>query len=235
MSQAKRTYITGTTPTGVFIWPKFTEADDYNKIGTKLRLSAEDYETLMDRVQEDFDAAVARAEEAFAALPKATLAKMAKKGITELTINPIGQPVFDEEGEETGEYDVNFTIKASGESKDTGEKWKAKPIKVFDAKGKPLTLAQARKVWGGSTGKVAYRYDQEGYFIPATAACGLSLKITGAQVITLRGPGSENAASLGFGVEEDGFSAEDLDDNSPEDFASPGAASTDDDTAAADF
>jgi len=221
-----------TTPVGTLVWPNFdpTKPDKFNKFGTKLKLDADAYNELMSQVQDDFDAAVAEGEEKFKALSPA-----ARKKLKELTINEIGTPEYDKETEEeTGFYLVSFMKKCGGESKKTGKTWQARPIPVYDAAGKPLSPSQTEKVWSGSTAKVAFSYFQDGYFVPGTGACGLSLEIEAVQVIDLAGPGQRSASSYGFGV-EDGFSVEDL-GGAQASAANDNSEASDDDTpGAADF
>lgn len=105
--------------------------------------------------------------------------------------------------EDDGTYRVNFKESAFLVPKTgpkAGQKIDLKPA-IVDAKGQPTDI----EVWTGSDIKVAVDVAP---FYNGSLGAGLSLRLKGVQVITLRTRGSRDGASLGFGVEE-GFSADD--------------------------
>lgn len=224
----KRTYIQVVTPPGVFAFPSLAKPDSkYNNYKVKVRFSSEAYAEIMEQMQEHFDAAVEAGEAAFKELKPA-----ARKKLGSLTINEIGSPVYDDNEEETGEYEINFSKKASGERKD-GSKWTASPPAVFDANGVPFPKRKRGDIWSGTVGAVAFTYEPDGYFIAGTGACGLRMMLDGVQVIELQGPGGERSASaMGFG-KVDGFSVDDIDDDFGDDDADTDGEDNED--AAGDF
>ena len=46
---------------------------------------------------------------------------------------------------------------------------------------------------------VSINFEPDGYFIPGTGACGLSLKLAGVQILELVSSNGREAKSLGFG------------------------------------
>ena len=106
-------------------------------------------------------------------------------------------PVYDDDGNETGEVEFKFKTKASFVSKEG--KTITKTINVVDAKKQPLTDVQ---IWGGSVIKVAFQavpYDV------AAVGVGLSLRMSAVQVLELS-EGSGGGAASAFD-EEDGYVA----------------------------
>lgn len=172
--------------------------------------------------------AVELGEIAFNALPVGTRKAFAAKKVTGAVINPLYSEVFDEDTEQpTGEIEFKFSMAAIGEiknGKNAGAIFVRRPS-LFDAKGKMLvqgfpfhivekaeTVAgllskRGPAIWGGTVGKVSLEVGinaegEPGYFIPGTAACGLSLKPLAVQIITLVQGGGKNAEGYGFGQEE---------------------------------
>jgi hypothetical protein len=108
--------------------------------------------------------------------------------------------------------DFSFLDEAGGSLKTT----------VFKKMGPPI--------WGGSEGicaiEVGLGKDGEpGYFIPGTAACGLSLRLRGVQLLKLVQGGSSD---LGFGQEE-GYESDGSADASGDAETSAEGAETSDD------
>lgn len=135
--------------------------------------------------------------------------------------------VEDEEGNETGEYQLSPKKTASGTKKD-GTPWKAK-VGVFDSKGKKMLPAPA--VWGGS--KLKADVDVFAYFAAKDNAIGITLELVGVQVIELVSGGSGERESR-FGEVEGGYVGEEREGfGSAEDAEEDGDEDTD--TGAADF
>ncbi len=221
-----------TSPRGVFVFPKLSEPDygtkEYPKpdgeYSVKLRLKVDDpaTEAFIKKLQPHYDAAIAEAEAEFKKLKVET-----RKKLGEVKPNELYTTLYDQETEEpTGEIEFKFKMTASGETKKgprAGKKWTRKPD-LFDARMKPIPAGV--NIWGGSQGKVSALLSP--YFIPGTAAAGLSLKLAGVQVIELVSNGSRSASSYGF-EEEDGYetSEEDVQDR---DTSDDGDTSSDDST-----
>src|SRR5699024_3019131 len=86
-----------------------------------------------------------------------------------------------------------------------GRRWNRKP-QFFDAKGKPML--KVPDIWGGTVGKVSFSFVTDGYFIPGTGACGISLQLEAVQIIDLVSAGQRSADDYGFG-EEEGYEHDD--------------------------
>lgn len=201
--KSKPKVVSMTSPRGVFKYPKLNEPDTkFNPAGdysVKLVLAGKAAADLIDALQPHYDAAVALAEEQFAALPVAN-----RRRLKEITFNPFYTPVFDEETEqETGEVEFNFKMLASGTRKSDGKPWSRKPV-IFDAAGR--RMANPPAIWGGTEGKVAFQVGS--YFIPGTGAAGISLRLSAVQILELVSSGGGTAAQFGFG-EEEGYTHED--------------------------
>lgn len=116
-----------------------------------------------------------------------------------LSIRPPYEPAYDRDGNETGDVEFKFKLKAKVQTRD-GQTYSQKPV-VVDAKRVPMdgdTL-----IGNGSRVKVAF--EPIPYAIAATKMCGVSLRLKGVQVIDLIEYG--NAASALFD-EEDGYIAQ---------------------------
>ncbi|MER8505666.1 hypothetical protein NKH91_05980 [Mesorhizobium sp. M0894] len=202
-----------TTPRGTFVYPKLSEPDygtkDYPKpdgeYSLKLRMSQSDADLFIRREDKEgnsikslYDAALQEAERLFAELKVET-----RKKLKEVKPNELFTVLYDKETEEpTGEVEFKFKMKASGEFKKgpkAGSRWNRKPD-LFDAKGRKI--GKGVNIWGGSEGKVSFAVRD--YFVPGTAAAGLTLMLGAVQVIELVSEGSRAADSYGFG-EEEGF------------------------------
>lgn len=217
-----------TSPRGVFVFPKLNEPDygtkDYPKpdgeYSLKFRLKADEpaTEAFIKKLQPHYDAAIEEAEAEFKKLKVETRKKLGK-----VTPNELYTTLYDPDTEEpTGEIEFKFKMKASGTRKD-GKKWTRKPD-LFDARMNKV--AAGINIWGGSEGKVSFLVSP--YFIPGTAAAGLSLKLAGVQVIELVSNGSRSASSYGF-EEEDGYETSE-DDAPNRDADEDGDTSDDNDT-----
>lgn len=189
-----------TSPKGIAIFPwlnkpdtKFVPEGQYK---ITLRMSEEAAQPMIDKLQPMFDAVVAKAQ------------KDPKRKGKKIQTHDFYKRVFDDEGNETGEIDFNFKMKASGVKKD-GSPWTMKPD-LFDATG--AKLDPNVRIFGGSKVRVAYtvgEYDK-------AIGTGISLRLEGVQVIKLV-EGSRDASSYGFGDESDDEDADSDTDQSTED------------------
>lgn len=203
------------SPRATFIWPKLTEPDygtrDFPKpdgeYSVKLQFDTSDpaFEKFRAKVEKLHEKAVEAGEEAFGELKVAQ-----RKKLGQVTVNPAFNEIYDEETEEpTGIVEMKVKMKASGEIKKgprAGKTWSRKPD-LFDAKGVKLPT-KGLNIGGGTVGKVSFTVRE--YFVPANGACGLSFQLEGAQIIDLVSFGSKTASDHGFGEEEGGFSADDI-------------------------
>jgi hypothetical protein len=209
---------------GVFVFPKLSSPDygnkDYPKpdgvFSTKLRGKADDPEVMAMLAQlEPFHAAaLQQADTEFKALKPDTRKKLGK-----VSVQPLFSTIFDEDENETGEIDFNFTMPYSGVFKKgpkEGQTWKRVPD-IFDARGNKLSYFDKQKnpikgmpdIWGGTVGRIAFelgmnKEGQPGYFIPGTGLAGLSLKLRAVRLIKLVSGGSRSASDYGFEGEEEG-------------------------------
>lgn len=205
---------------GTAIWPHLNTPDtkykDAGEFHTKLRITA-------DQAQPLIDAYTVLQEAEMAAVQEAKKGKRAKAA--DLPI----QPEYDNQtGEATGYYTLRVAMKASGVNNKTGKSWQ-RQLPIFDSQGKPA----ADFIKSGSEIVVA--------FYPAPwsnpkAECGVKLYLVGVQIINLAGSGGASASGLGFGAVEGGFvaSASTPEDEPEEDEVSEDEGASED-TAGYDF
>ena len=214
------------------VYPKLTEPDygtkehpdPEGKYKTKLRMSKEEAEALLDKkvkqkddtvvsLREVHAQAIADGQIEFDKLPVGT-----RKKLGELKEQPLYSEVYDKETEEpTGEVEFLFKKTASGTRKD-GKKWTAKPD-LFDAKGQLLGKGVA--IWGGS--KIKVNFEASSYFVAGQGMAGVSLRMNAVQIIELVSAGGRSASDYGF-EEEDGFEYDPEDYKEEADGASEGGS-----------
>lgn len=188
------------------------------------RESDPDVQALINLLQPLYDSALARGDVAFKALPVKDRKAFEAKGIKSAVANPLFSVVYDEETEEpTGDIEFKFATPAYGKvtkGKNAGKEWVRRPA-IFDVTGaclvkgmdfhflnadedKDTLLAKAGPaIWGGTVGKVNFEVGTDaegepGYFVPGTAAVGLSLRLRAVQIIDLVSSGESD---YGFGNE----------------------------------
>lgn len=225
----KQTKVKGVTPVGIASYPYLNKPDTkFNTEGefkVNLILGAEETEELRAKIDEmtEAQAAVVRAEledKLAKAKTGADKAKL-KKAIENLAANVPYEETVDDDGNPDGGYVLRFKTKATFKDQKTG-KTVARTIKLFDAKRNPTTVA----VFGGSKIKVAYEIAP--YFVQATGAYGVSLRINAVQIIELAQGGGGNGASYGFD-EEDGFESSGDAQSAPNENAEGGSEGDDED------
>src|SRR5207247_3604884 len=105
------------------------------------------------------------------------------------SVTPPYTAIHEEETHEpTGQIEIKVAMQASGTYKSgpkQGKKWKRSPG-IFDAKGNEMKPAPS--IWGGTIGRVAFEVGLNkeglpGYFIPATGAAGLTLRLQAARIL----------------------------------------------------
>lgn len=194
-----------TTPEGTAVWPNLTKPDTkFNAAGEyriRIAITAEEAEPIMAKLNELADEAYAEAkvtlEEAVAAATGEKKVK-AKKALEKLERADIPcKPCYDEEGSETGNFELSFKMNAERKDKKTGKVIKQSPL-LFAANAKPFPASKT--IWGGSRVKVSGTIIP--YYIPGTGQAGVSLRLAAVQVIKLVSSGSGTASSFGFGATE---------------------------------
>lgn len=198
-----------TSPRGTAVYPHLNQpdtrfkAEGQYKIG--LRLESEDPAT--QKFCQAIDAAMAQAV-ATAREDNKDNPKVLKK------VKPCEDKPYkielDDDDNETGYTVFNFKMTASGMSKKTGKPFTMKPA-LFDGQGEPLDAET--KVGGGSIVRVSYEIAE---FFVAKIGAGVSLRLSGVQVIKLVEWGVGNAASHGFTPVEDEMEDEDGEDEEEE-------------------
>lgn len=206
------------TPTGIAKFPYLNKPDTkFNKDGEyriRLILDAEGAAPIVAKLKAAAEKAYqdtkVELEEAFKTEKGEKKAK-AKKALDTLKLADLPmKDVYDDEGNETGQTELSFKMKAQRKDKE-GNPIKMVP-KLFDAKGNAFPAAQA--IWGGSKCKVAAQIVP---FYTAAVGAGCSLRLSAVQIIELSSGNSGTADSFGFGKEE-GYEAD------PSDFDKEGFA-----------
>ena len=181
------------SPKGLASYPYLTKPDTkFNPDGeykVSLIVAGDDASKAIDFLTEKHNASVAQAK-------KENAGKRVKEGELPFIENDDGTVTF------------KFKMKAKVTPK-KGDPFEQKPA-LFDAKGKPLTGEP--KIGGGSAIKVSYEVVP---YYTAIAGAGVSLRLKAVQIIELKEySGGGNAESYGFG-EEEGFEADDEDNDPP--------------------
>lgn len=208
MAEKKQKRITYTSPKGVFKWPKLTAPDTKFKEEGEYSVSLvipSDTPGVDELVKMADDAAAASLAQA---KKDAKTPAIAKKWTTKYLPYKNEE---DEDGEETGNIEFKFSMKASGVSKKTGEPWSRKPA-LFDARGRGLPATV--QIWGGTVGKIAFQLQP----YASTPQSGASVKfaLEAAQILDLVSNGQKEAGAYGFG-EEEGYEAPAAGDSAADD------------------
>lgn len=218
--------IVGTTPRGVFKYPKLNEPDygskDYpvpnGQFVVRLILREADPKTqaFIKKMEAEQAKAKAVAEEKFKAMKVANKQKLkAANGDEGIKANPLYTVIYDEETEQpTGDIEFKFSMPYKVEIKKgpkAGKVLTFKPVMV-DARGLPIAAGKLPPIWGGTEGIVSFEYQDGGYFIEGSGLYGVKMRLLGVQILNLVSGGERNAASLGFKQEEGDFDASALPD-----------------------
>lgn len=197
------------TEKGIAKFPYLNKADTkFNKDGEfRIRLILEGTDgapikaKLEAAAEKAYQDTKAQLEEAFKTEKGEKKAK-AKKALDTLKKADLPiKDVYDDDGNETGQIELSFKMKAQRSGGEGKPPIKQFP-KLFDAKGNPFPIT--KDIWGGSEVKVA------GQIIPfytAAVGAGASLRLSAVQIIKLNEGGGGNAESYGFG-KEDGYEAD---------------------------
>lgn len=188
-----------TTPRGVAIWPRLNEPDTkYDSAGVyeaKIAIDGSDagLAKLQAQVEQIIDA---KYDEVVAELTAAGKAGLAKK-VTK--VSPFKAEEDPETGDETGRVIIKGKMKASGISKKTNKPWKRRP-NIFNGQG--VLIQNPPKIGGGSILKL--NVELSPYYNASDKVVGVSFRLEAVQVIKLVSFGAADAASCGFGAEDDG-------------------------------
>lgn len=200
------------TPRGVAVFPKLATPDTkFNPEGDykiTVRLPLDVAEPMINAIDEMRSAAMAAAKK------NLDKVKAAKLKLADLPC----KKTIDKEGNETGEYEFSFKMKALVKKSDGSTKTQ-KPI-VVDAKKKPCSA----DLWGGS--EVIVNYAMAPFYVPALGV-GVSLRLRGVQVLKMV-QGGANADAM-FGVEEGYEGSDEAPAQAEADDAAPAAAADADD------
>jgi hypothetical protein len=198
------------TPAGVARWPALSKP--------KNKYQSEELEYVVDVIIGSAESKSLRhklddaTDEAFQSFKAKYAGKKDKKGKpikVEKADSPYGL-VFDDEGNETGDYFFKIRCNAQGKTKN-GEVFNFKPA-LFDAKGKPLS--KSVNIGGGTTLKASFEIVP--YYVGSSGKAGVSLRLKAVQVLDLvQFGGGGNAKSFGFD-EEEGYEFEGSEDDEDE-------------------
>lgn len=221
------------TPAGVAVYPHLTKPDTKWKAEGEFRTKLRYDENVAKAVRERLSKFLDQAFEEYKKLVKEHMPKKLKAlKRAELPI----KPEEDEDGEETGMFLLNVKRTASGKSKKTGEKWKAK-IVFADAKGRPVK-SKGLRIWSGS--ELAIYASVFGWYSPKDNAVGVSVEIEGVQIKKLVS-GSRDVKFEEMEDADDAFSADDIadtdddEDDKDADDSDDDAEDSDEDDESADF
>ena len=206
------------SPRGIFRYPSLSTPDYGNENFPKpdgefkvaLICPLDDAtNALITKLMPVWDEAISLGEKAFA-----SLAIPIRKKLGKLDPQMFYVEEYDPETEEpTGNVIFKFKTKYKITDKKTKEV-RYNRIGLFDAKGKSMEYVDETgkgtgkypAIYGGSVGKVAFT--ARDYFVAGNGMAGLTLTLSGVQVIDLVSAGARSASSYGFG-EEDGYEASD--------------------------
>jgi hypothetical protein len=213
----KKQIIKVNTPKGIAKYPwlnkpntTFNPLGEY-KVGLLLPANSAEAESLISQidgwleeslkqakadVQKQYDTAVLSGKGAEAAKKKAELAQI-KKAAPPYTVE-----LDKDSGEETGNIEFKFKLKAQITNRKTGKVIKMSP-RLFDSAGNALKDDTA--IFGGSIIKV--NFTPNFTYMPSTKEAFVSLRLNAVQVIELVSGLGSTADSFGFTVEE-GYVAE---------------------------
>ena len=217
-----------TTPRGVAIWPRLNTPDTkFNAAGKyEAKIAIDGDDPALAKLREQVEAMIEAkyAEQVAEVTQKLTdqgKKGLIKKAVDRITkVSPFKAEEDPETGDETGRITIKASMTASGISKKTGKPWQRKPT-IFNGKG--VAIKNPPQIGGGSVLKLFVELFP--YYAANDATVGASFRLEAAQVIQLVSFGARDAASCGFGEEEDG---DDFNDAAAE-FGDESAAGTGED------
>lgn len=111
------------------------------------------------------------------------------------------KPVFDDEGNETGEFQFNCKMNHKITKRNTNEVIELFP-KLFDASSPPKAIPYGTQVWGGSIVRVAGEFN---CFYTQQIGVGVQLRMNAVQIIELVQGTAAAGDGFGFSGQEGGF------------------------------
>jgi hypothetical protein len=199
------------TEPGTLVFPKLNAPDTKFKADgeyqCKVRLGADESAKLIEQVEKAlkkfWPEAKAELEQKVADAKDGPSKAKAKKALAEMKeADKPYRPAYDDEGNETDEFEFNFKMPASylkDKGKATEKRMPMRPD-IFDAAGKLLKTPP--EIWGGTTACVAG--ELRPFNMPI--GVGISLRLKAVQIIELRqGGGDRSASGYGFGAREGGY------------------------------
>lgn len=220
------------SPRGVSIYPKLNEPDTkFDADGvyeTKLKFDPAATDGVIGKADATWAALVAKVaenQELFLLQKKKELSAgdgKAKNKAKSITSIEWGQEAHvDDDGEETGLVVIKAKMKASGVSKTDKKPWTRAP-KIFDAKGKKLDPIPS--IWGGTEMKVAGVIYP--YYNAKDNVVGSTFRLEAVQILDLVSGSGRSSGDYGFG-QEDGYEADESDDDAPPFAAEPAGSPVD--------
>lgn len=177
------------TPIGRARYPSVSSPHPkYGHLGTDLILTQEE----ADLIKQKYD-------QAYEALYAEECQKHGKKTLKRSNTSPF-KPETREDGTETGNVILKFKIGGTYKDK-ASQQTVTRRLRVVDSQKKDVK----GEVWGGSEIKVAFMFRP--WFTPALGF-GVGLKPVAVQVLKLVTKGDGSNAVDGFGIEEDGYVAD---------------------------
>lgn len=218
--QLPKLMIDGKPVKGVLKYPRLNEADTKFKptgeFSTKVVLDNATGKAVIAVLKPMHEAAFAKEklilEEKLKEAKGESKGKL-KKALEKLTIGELPvKPVFDDEGNETDQFEIAFKMNAKVKDRKSKVEGALKDMrpKFFDASGTAIPFEQAPSVWGGTVARVSGYVSS--YYAAAANTAGASLRLSAVQILKLvTGGGGNKAEDHGFGKEDDeeGFKAGD--------------------------
>lgn len=218
-----------TTPQGVAYYPHLDKPDEYKgqrKYKCGLILDGDDpfVQNIRDRADAAFEDAKEKLQEQIdSGTLKGKKLAAAKAELEAVEVHYPFEDEYNDEGEPTG----NIIVKTVSNAEFKDSKGNVRPIKlnIFDSQGNQIKPCPA--IWGGSVLRLAV--DVNPYHMPATHLAGISLRLSGVQIIELESGSGASAESMGFGAVDGGYVAPEKDDDDESPFGDEGEDGEDDD------
>lgn len=204
------------TPEGTLKYPNLTKPDTKYKsegeYSAKIILTEADAEPLIEEISEVLEQAKTMAQEQLQETIDSEKGEKKAKAMAALKNLKAGPLPFKDcvgdDGEPNGLIEFNIKMKASFVSKKDGKTVHNKP-KLFDAAGTEITH-KAPNIWGGTRAYVAGSYTP---YYTATVGYGVSLRLSGVQIIKLVNSSGGTAEQFGFTAKAGGYVADDSDES----------------------
>lgn len=196
MAKTKRKFERMLTPIGVAAWPKLnspdTTYDDDGVYSVKLRFNENDpqFQKFLAELEQRYEDNLKQQLDTLKAKGTPKQVKAFKAG------DKSWRKVEDDDGNPTGEMEINFKMKAIIRKKDSDEFWEQRPA-IFDSKG--VELKPVPRIGGGSKLRINFEINP---FYTAKVGATLSLRMRAVQLIELVEFSHGDAKSYGFDEQE---------------------------------